>query len=86
MYDHRRSLATPNYSPDEGHSSPQKKPKQEQEQEQSESKPALFLTGVDIARRFSFVLCRSCLSIDFIPILSQGLKHKGGKRKNKVRL
>ena len=86
MDDHRRSLATPNYSPDVGHASPQGKPKQEQEQEQSETKPALFLTGVDMAGRFSFVLCRSSLSIDFIPILSKGLKHKGERRKNKVTL
>jgi len=52
MDEHRRSIATPNYSPDVGHASPQEKPKQEQEQEQSKSKPALFLTGVDMARRF----------------------------------
>ena len=52
MDDHRRSLATSNYSPDVGHASPQEKPKQEQEQEQSKSKPALFLTCVDMARRF----------------------------------
>ena len=86
MDDHRRSLAKPNYSPDVGHASPQGKPKQEQEQEQSKSKPALFLTCVDMARRFSFVLCRSFLSIEFIPILSQKMKHKGDRRKNKVRL
>ena len=35
MDDHRRSLATPNYSPDVGHASTQGKPKQEQEQEQN---------------------------------------------------
>ena len=52
MDDHRRSLANSNYSPDVGHASPQGKPKQEQEQEQSKSKPALFLTCVDMARRF----------------------------------
>ena len=51
MSDHqRKSFATPNYSCEASYPTPQEKPIQEQEK--SKSKPTLFLTGVDMARRF----------------------------------
>ena len=51
MSDHqRKSFATPNYSHEANYPSPEEKPKPVQEK--SKSKPTLFLTGVDMARRF----------------------------------
>jgi len=50
MSDQRKSLAKPNTPREPTYPTPEKEPTQEQEK--SESKPALFLTGVDMARRF----------------------------------
>ena len=50
MSEQGKSLAKPNTSPEPPYPTPEEKPTQEQEK--SKSKPALFLTGVDVARRF----------------------------------
>ena len=50
MSEQGKSLAKPYTSPEPPYPTPEEKTTQEQEK--SKSKPALFLTGVDVARRF----------------------------------
>ena len=50
MSEQGKSLAKPNTSPEPPYPTPEEKTTQEQEK--SKSKPALFLNGVDVARRF----------------------------------
>ena len=50
MSEQRKSLAKPSTPPEPTYPTPEEEPAQEQEK--TKSKPALFLTGVDVARRF----------------------------------